>query len=86
MTDYFGKRDAPKEGATLATPDLCQFGMKEPDSEDLYWRKAIVVVAAYLEIKVIGFHCSGGHAHQRLRGFVKVGGHSVPRSALSARS
>ena len=32
----FGMRKEPKEGRYFASPDLCQYDMKEPGKDDVY--------------------------------------------------
>ena len=69
---FFGTRTSPKEGRYFASPDLCQFGMKEPGQEDVYWKKRITLAATYEEIRIVELQCDGSHLHQVIRGNVKT--------------
>ena len=89
---FFGKIGAPKKGRYFAETDLCQFDLKEPGTDDTFWRKGIVIAATYPEVLELGSKCplkpgaaSLGHKHQQLRGYANVPGlGSVPRTTLSA--
>ena len=40
VEEFFGNRQQPKAERYFAHPDLCQYDMKEPGQEELYWKNA----------------------------------------------
>ena len=89
VVGFFGKRDHPKPARYFADPDLCQYEMKEPGSDDLFWRKSIVIAATYPEVEELTLHCEKVegkplHQHVQIKGAVHVpDGPPADRAKLS---
>ena len=84
MVEFFGDVRGGKLHADryVSKPDLCQYDMKEPGSEDLYWNKGLVLVATYPEILQISRVCERGPDRQPLH-YVHVHLHGAVKTPVS---
>ena len=90
VQDYFGSHEIPKPDRVFVSPDLCQYGMKEPGREDLFWKKRITLAATYPELCLLEIQCAKSsedreHQHVHVRGNVKTPEGWKSRATLSAR-
>ena len=89
VINFFGERGSPNPGRVSVPLDLCQFDMKEPGSERLYWKRS-TLAATYPELTILEIQCakqSGprGHEHVQIRGHVETPEGWTSRAALSAK-
>ena len=87
---FFGTREEPAPGKVFASPDLCQYDMKEPGSDKLYWKKRVTLAATYPELSIVQIQCAKRpedreHEHVIVRGSVKTPEGWKTRASLSSR-
>ena len=85
VVEFFGSREKPAEGRVLVSPDLCQYDLKEPGQDDVFWKKRVTLAATYRELTILEVQCLRDHQHQQVRGNVKVDGRWQGRAVLSAK-
>ena len=86
----------PRPGRYVVRPDICQYGLIEPErSEEEYWKIGLIIVATYPEIADLDRRCrrnekgeltgvQGVHSHVHVRGSVRTSEGWKSRSKLSA--
>ena len=48
---------------TLRRLGLCQYDLKEPFTDDLFWKRGIITMATFPEGMFLGVRCKGDRQH-----------------------
>lgn len=75
--DEFLKRH---EKVWIVDFDQCEFGLKDPESGELYRKRTRVITNNEILAKGLDRQCQGNHGHQVLEGKIRVGGSWVCRT------